>query len=275
MDDLQLGNGTGNRGLTISSGTSAFGTLAFGDSSDGSGTDRYSGSVEYYHGDNSMRFYTNTAEQMRIIGDGSLRIFQATTNIPGVGNTTVGAAFEKTASGGSLFVSRSDNTPAHFNRNSDGGLVRFYRSGTEEGHINVTTSGVTLVSTSDYRLKENVTELSHSIERLKLLTPRRFNFITEPSQTIDGFIAHELSDAVPEAVFGEKDAMEDQEVEVTPAVLSAEGEVTTEAVMETKSVISPQGIDQGKLVPLLTAALQEAIAKIETLEQRLSAAGIA
>jgi len=84
-----------------------------------------------------------------------------------------------------------------------------------------------------------------------------------------------MQTAVPEAVFGEKDAMEDQEVEVTPAVLDEDGNVTTEAVMETRSVISPQGIDQGKLVPLLTAALQEAIAKIETLEQRLSDAGIA
>jgi len=212
---------------------------------------------------------------MQINDGGTIRIGQFTTNTPGFGNTTTGAAFEKTTSGNALFLSRSNSCPAFFNRNSDGDLLRFFRSGTQVGRIDVTSTTANFVGTSDYRLKENVTDLSNGIDRLKLLTPRRFNFIAEPDQTIDGFIAHEISDAVPEAVFGEKDAMEDQEFEVTPAVLDEDGNVTAEAVMETRSVISPQGIDQGKLVPLLTAALQEAIAKIETLEQRLSDAGIA
>jgi hypothetical protein len=63
-------------------------------------------------------------------------------------------------------------------------------------------------------------------------------------------LAHELAEVVPEAVTGEKDAVD------------AEG----------KPVY--QGIDQSKLVPLLTAALQEALAKIESLEARLDAANI-
>ena len=74
MDDLQLGDGSGNRGLTISSGTSGFGTLAFGDSSDASGNDRYSGSIEYSHADNSMRFYADIGERLRIDSSGNVGI---------------------------------------------------------------------------------------------------------------------------------------------------------------------------------------------------------
>ena len=74
------------------------------------------------------------------------------------------------------------------------------------------------------------------------------------------------------AVTGTKDAMKDEEYEVTAAVEEVRDEddnVTTEAaeaVMGTRSVPDMQGIDQSKLVPLLVAALQEAIARIEILE---------
>ena len=74
MDDLQVGNGSGNRGITVSSGTSNFGTVAFGDSADGSGTDRYAGFVEYYHNDNSMRLGTVSQERVRITSDGSIGV---------------------------------------------------------------------------------------------------------------------------------------------------------------------------------------------------------
>ena len=95
-------------------------------------------------------------------------------------------------------------------------------------------------TSSDYRLKENEVAISDGITRLKTLKPYRFNFKTDPSKTVDGFFAHEVT-AVPEAIAGEKDGTE------------------------------MQGIDQSKLVPLLTAALQEAITKIETLETRVAA----
>ena len=78
------------------------------------------------------------------------------------------------------------------------------------------------------------------------LRPSRFNFINSPEQTIDGFLAHEAQEVVPEAVTGEKDAVDE---EGNPDY---------------------QSIDQAKLVPLLTAALQEALTKIEDLETRLS-----
>ena len=74
MDDIIVGDASGNRGITISSGTSNFGTVAFGDSADGSGTDRYAGFVEYYHNDNSMRLGTSSAERLRITSDGSIGV---------------------------------------------------------------------------------------------------------------------------------------------------------------------------------------------------------
>ena len=74
MDDLQIGDANGNRGLTICSGTGAFGSVCFGDSADGSGTDRYEGYIEYYHNDNSMRLGTSHTEGLRINSAGNVSI---------------------------------------------------------------------------------------------------------------------------------------------------------------------------------------------------------
>ena len=109
----------------------------------------------------------------------------------------------------------------------------------------ITNSGSTQLSfntSSDYRLKENVVAISDGITRLKTLKPSRFNFKEDPNLTVDGFIAHEVT-AVPESITGTKDEVDS----------------------DGKPIY--QGIDQSKLVPLITAALQEAITKIENLEQ--------
>ena len=128
-------------------------------------------------------------------------------------------------------------------------MIRFRRTGslTSVGDIVTSASSTSYVTSSDYRLKENVTSITDGITRLKTLKPYRFNFKIEPDKTVDGFLAHEASEVVPEAVVGEKDAVD------------AEGN------------IDAQAIDQSKLVPLLTAALQEAVAKIETLETKVAA----
>ncbi len=70
MDDIVVGDGTGNRGITIASGTSNFGTVAFGDSNDGSGSDRYQGYIEYYHQEDYFTLYTSTSRRLRIDSDG-------------------------------------------------------------------------------------------------------------------------------------------------------------------------------------------------------------
>lgn len=115
--------------------------------------------------------------------------------------------------------------------------------GNSRGAITATgTNGVNYTSVSDYRLKENVIPFSNGINRLRKLKPSHFNFIGSSNTILDGFIAHEVQSVVPEAVTGEKDAVDK---DGNPKY---------------------QGIDQSKLVPLLTAALQEAVIKIEQLE---------
>ena len=140
---------------------------------------------------------------------------------------------------------------------------------------NPSTNSTSYVTGSDYRLKENVVPMTGSIDRLKQLNPTRFNFIKNIDITVDGFLAHEAQEVVPEAITGIKDAMTTEEYEVEPAIEATydeEGNELTpavEAVMGEREVIKPQGIDQSKLVPLLTSALQEAVAKIEELTTRI------
>jgi hypothetical protein len=173
--------------------------------------------------------------------------------------------------GVALDIAREGSNTAHpcINVNMtgvDGAAIVFYKDGSDKGSIDISGSTTSYNTSSDYRLKENVVPMTGSIDRLKELNPSRFNFIADDSVTVDGFLAHEAQEVVPEAVTGEKDAMRTEEYEVEPAVLDDDGGVVTEAVMGEREVIDAQGIDQSKLVPLLVGALQEAIARIETLE---------
>jgi len=166
-----------------------------------------------------------------------------------------------------IYMARANNgNMLAFVRN-DGGSV------TVVGSVSVTASATSYNTSSDYRLKENVVPMTGSIDRLKALKPSKFNFIKNPDTTVDGFLAHEAQTVVPEAVTGTKDAMNDigtttdaegvtiTENRVEPAELE-EGQTWT----KTGEEADYQGIDQAKLVPLLVSALQEAIARIETLE---------
>ena len=140
------------------------------------------------------------------------------------------------------------------------------------GSITVNASSTSYATSSDYRLKENVVGLTGASARVNQLKPSRFNFIVDDTNTlVDGFLAHEVATVVPEAITGTHDGMKDEEYEVTPAVLDDDGNVTTEAIMGTRSVPDYQGIDQSKLIPLLTAALQEALTEIASLKTRVEA----
>jgi hypothetical protein len=140
----------------------------------------------------------------------------------------------------------------------------FRYSGTQIGSIIGSNTSTAYSTTSDYRLKENVVEMTGALDRVDQLKPSRFNFIADSNTTVDGFLAHEVADIVPEAITGEKDATE--EYEVTPAVLDDDGNIIEEAVMGTRPVY--QGIDQSKLVPLLVGAIQELRAEIEQLKNQ-------
>jgi len=160
--------------------------------------------------------------------------------MPGTANTG-GAGFDDVS---------NDRNILKLGQNADNSTKRamavFYYKTSPVGSIESSNSSTNFVTTSDYRLKENVVDLTGAIDRLKNLSPRRFNFIVSPDLTVDGFLAHEAGTVVPEAVTG-----------------------TYNEVDENGNPVY-QGIDQGKLVPLLTAALQEAVAKIEALEARVA-----
>ena len=127
-------------------------------------------------------------------------------------------------------------------------FVQFRRQNTIIGSIsrNGSNDSVNYNTSSDYRLKDGIVDKTDGIEKLKQLKPRKFYWKSNTDKTlVDGFLAHEVSDIVPEAISGTKDAVDEDDN------------------------IIPQAIDQSKLVPLLTAALQEAITKIETLETKV------
>ena len=132
------------------------------------------------------------------------------------------------------------------------------------GYINTNGSSTSYNTSSDYRLKENVDYTWDATTRLKQLKPARFNFIADDTNTlVDGFIAHEVQDIVPEAITGEKDAME-------AAVLYTEEDdiPVGKKVGDVKFAeqIKAQSIDQSKLVPLLVKTIQELEARITALE---------
>jgi len=181
-------------------------------------------------------FMTNDTERMRINSAGDIMCGSTTVEV-GRGNTTIGVTLRPE---GRVYYN-SNSSFSSFGRNADGAVLVFTRSGTDVGNISVTSSATSYNTGSDYRLKENVVSISDGITRLKTLKPKRFNFIADAETTVDGFIAHEVT-AVPEAITGAKDEVDSDNNPVY------------------------QGIDQSKLVPLLTAALQEAVAKIEVLE---------
>ena len=129
---------------------------------------------------------------------------------------------------------------------TDAVMMYFYKSGNVRGNITTTATATAFNTSSDYRLKRDVVPIENASSRVQQLRPVNFAW-EETGSRCDGFLAHEAQAVVPECVTGEKDA---EDADGNPVY---------------------QGIDQSKLVPLLTAALQEAIAKIEALETRLSA----
>ena len=174
-----------------------------------------------------------------------------------------GSAYLRVAAGGRVYIGSTGFTSSNtvrINMSFTGGgteygmsmnagslvagtkYITFDIGTTQYGSIGWTGTQIGFYNTSDYRLKENIVDLEGGIERVKQLQPRRFNFTHNRNTTVDGFIAHEAQAAMPEAVYG------------THNEVDSDGNPVY------------QSIDQSKFVPLLTAALQEAIAKIETLE---------
>tara|TARA_B100000131_G_scaffold21884_1_gene21043 strand:- start:350 stop:1483 length:1134 start_codon:yes stop_codon:yes gene_type:complete len=140
--------------------------------------------------------------------------------------------------------------------------MKFTRGGTEKGSIKTTSSATQFNTSSDYRLKENNVPITDGIARVKQLKPYRFNWKGE-TDVVDGFFAHEAQTVVPESVSGTKDEVKN----VYPDTASPENPTPDPIGTEPEY----QQMDHSKLVPLLTAALKEAITEIENLKAEVAA----
>ena len=157
-------------------------------------------------------------------------------------------------------------------------MIRFDNSsGTEVGSITSSGSSTAFNTSSDYRLKENVSYDWDATSRLKQLKPARFNWIDDDTNTlVDGFIAHEVSSIVPESITGDKDATQDiGTVKNVNKVVINEGVVEKltnkengETWTKTGTENVYQSIDQSKLVPLLVKTIQELEARVTALESK-------
>lgn len=202
-----------------------------------------SGNSQIYTPASNQIFSVNSSERMRIDSSGNVMV--GATALPSFGSSTTSGTWVQPSA--DVAIARSGNCLALQRGATDGDVATFWRGTSQKGYIYVTSTGTTYNTLSDYRLKENVVPLTGASDRVMQLPVHRFNFVSEPGSTVDGFLAHEAQSVVPEAVIGQKDAVDENGKPVY------------------------QGIDQSKLVPLLTAALQEAITKIDALEARLAA----
>ena len=150
-----------------------------------------------------------------------------------------------------------------------------YNSNGNVGSVSTNGSSTAFNTSSDYRLKENVVTDWDATSRLTQLKPSRFNFKADKDTTVDGFLAHEVSSIVPEAITGTKDETVDLGTiknkdgniveEDAPESKADKGEGQTWTKTKTENVY--QSIDQSKLVPLLVKTIQELEARIAKLEE--------
>ena len=253
----------GDMGMTLLGSNSAGCFIAFGDDGD---NDR--ARIGYDHNADRMTIKTGGTDHIRInsSGDVGIGIVDPSRKFH-INTTSVTARFQREQG--------DNNQRTH---------LEFVREGNTAGEILCTNSATSYATSSDYRLKENVNYTWDATTRLKQLKPARFNWIADDTNTLlDGFLAHEVSSIVPEAINGDKDATETK----TKVVLNSTGGILAEGVEQSdwtqgktdgsypsnstweasKTVGVYQGIDQAKLVPLLVKTVQELEARIKTLEE--------
>ena len=223
--------GSGNYGGAISLDTGSIGASAIAAVQESSDAD-VNGLAFFTHG--SGIGADPSAERMRITSGGDVLI--GVTNITDATSRTFGNAFSGSGSYGN-WTSWGSGLHTHATFRNGINIV---------GTITTTSVATAYNTSSDYRLKENVVPMEGALDRVDALKPSRFNFIADADKTVDGFLAHEVADVVPEAISGEKDEVDE------------EGNAIY------------QGIDQSKLVPLLVGAIQELRAEIETLKSQIN-----
>jgi hypothetical protein len=243
--------------------------------------------VEFTDGTGSLPSITNTGDTDTGI------LFSGSNEMSFTTGGSIGMIFNSV---GTLNLQRATSVNYNFNGYAGGvGTGNQIRFGNDNGTVgSIITSGSSTAynTSSDYRLKENISYDFDATTRLKQLKPARFNFIRDANKTVDGFLAHEVQDIIPEAITGTKDATVTKEKVVVNVYDNVIAENIEQADWEAGKIVDEngntryptdstwvaskvvpvyQGIDQSKLTPILTKALQEAIAKIEQLEARLTA----
>jgi hypothetical protein len=205
----------------------------------------------WQHSNSPLIIGTNNAERIRI-QDGTGRVGINATGIAYSSSEKLSLYNDNFGFG----IKAAYTGMGIWNTESSGGYITFaYGSGgAAGGGITFSGASTSYTSASDYRLKENVDYTWDATTRLKQLKPCRFNWISDSTNTlVDGFLAHEVSSIVPEAVTGEKDAVYTAE-EAQESPSTEEGDVKIQA------------LDNSKLVPLLVKTIQELEARITALE---------
>jgi len=243
-DNLTV-SGDGNVGMTIRSTNSSETAIYFSDGT--SSISEYRGFILYKHADDSLRFGSNGTDAFRVLSNNDIAINSTTTSTSGLSSAHLKVGTN--ASKNSIIVESNRQNQVAYGIHADGSTgIRYAMyilngGGGEVGKISYTSTAVTYATTSDHRVKESITYDFDATTRLKQLKPCRFNFISDETNTlVDGFLAHEAQAVVPECVTG------------THNEVDADGN----AVM--------QGIDQSKIVPLLTKTILELEARITALE---------
>lgn len=210
----------------------------FGTDSNGGGlTGTANSSFLYTNSTTPIVFLPNATERARITSTGQFFV-----GIDSAGNAV--QCYVKTTGGASTSVFNSWNTAAsgtiyHFE-------FRDGASGTSRGNITTNGSNTTYATSSDYRLKENVVPLTGALAKVTQLKPCTWTW-KENQEEGQGFVAHELAEVIPQAVTGEKDAIDE------------------------KGNPKYQGVDTSFLVATLTAAIQDLSAKLDEANARIAA----
>jgi len=222
---------------------------------------------QYNYDNGFMVFGTNNAEAMRIDSSGSLLVGTTDTSLF---NNTSGAGSK--IGTGAIELAITSSEALYLNRmGTDGRVVNIRKAGTFIGGIDVSSSAVAYNTSSDYRLKEDVQPMSGATDRLKELKPVNFAWKVDGSR-VDGFLAHEAQEVVPESVTGSKDAMQTEEYEVSPAT----GDIYTPEVVAVEGVEAVEYVaPQAEVLDEDGNVVTEAVAEVMAVEAVAAVEGVA
>lgn len=216
VGDVFVGNNSNVQWSAYSAGTS--GVILAGDSTN-----------------NRLDVYTTGTLRARFDSSGNLLVGKTTNATASLGWSLASDRGNAKFSAGNYMI---------FNRDDNDILINFRRSDASVGTITVTTTATAYNTSSDYRLKHDIAPMTGALARVAALKPVTYKWNANDSDG-EGFIAHELAEVVPDAVTGEKDAVDE----------------------EGKPIY--QGIDTSFLVATLTAAIQELKAEVDALKAQL------